>query len=178
MMNISHAFTKAIAIFGVFFLLLNLAFYTAGARINVTKSIPLGLYWISNSPIKKGDYVLWCAPKTKLFDDAKERGYMGYGFCPGGYGYMMKKILAAKNDIVTVSDAGVSVNGKLLPLSKPAKADLNGKPLPKFRINSYKLNNFEVLLMSDINSLSFDSRYFGFINISQIESVIRPVFTW
>ena len=40
-----------------------------------------------------------------VFGDAKERGYIGGGFCPGGYGYLMEKDLAAKADGVTVADA-------------------------------------------------------------------------
>ena len=75
----------------------------AGARINTTKSIPVGLYWTSSAPVEKGAYVLFCPPQAGVFDDAKARGYIGAGFCPGGYGYMMKRVLAAKDDAVTVS---------------------------------------------------------------------------
>ncbi|MES2568793.1 MAG: conjugal transfer protein TraF, partial [Verrucomicrobiota bacterium] len=37
--------------------------YAAGARINTSKSIPVGLYWTSNSPVEKGAYVLLCPPE-------------------------------------------------------------------------------------------------------------------
>jgi conjugative transfer signal peptidase TraF len=82
-----------------------------------------------------------------VFDDAKERGYIGAGFCTGGYGYMMKRVLAAKDDAVTPSaDDGVRVNGELLPLSKPIKADKAGRPLPRFQATSYTLGNSECCL--------------------------------
>jgi type IV secretory pathway protease TraF len=32
--------------------------------------------------------------------------------------------------------------------------------------------------MSDVSGTSFDGRYFGPINRSQIKTVIRPVITW
>lgn len=152
--------------------------YAAGARINTTRSIPVGLYWTSSAPVKKGAYVLWCPPEASVFDDARERGYIGAGFCTGGYGYLMKRVLAAKNDAVTVTEEGVLINGEWLSLSKPIKTDAAGRPLPRFRADHYTLGNSEVLLMSDDSGTSFDARYFGPVKLSQIVTVIRPVITW
>ena len=147
-------------------------------RINTTKSIPIGLYLTSSAPINKGAYVLLCPPPTRVFDEAMQRGYIGSGLCPGGYGYMMKKVLAAKADAVDVADDGVRVNGELLPLSAPLKADKAGRPLPRYQASSHELGKSEVLLMSDVSRTSFDSRYFGPIHVAQIKSVIEPVFVW
>jgi conjugative transfer signal peptidase TraF len=166
------------AIGGAAILALGVACYAAGARINTTKSIPVGLYWTSSAPVEKGTYVLFCPPQAGVFDDAKERGYIGAGFCPGDYGYMMKCVLAAKGDTVTIADDGVRVNGELLPHSAPIQADKAGRPLPRYQANHFTLGNSEVLLMSDVSGTSFDGRYFGPINRSQIKGVIRPVFTW
>jgi conjugative transfer signal peptidase TraF len=176
--NVVKRITVGVAIAGAAVLVLGAACYAAGARINTTKSIPVGLYWTTSAPVEKGAYVLWCPPKAGVFDDAKERGYIGAGFCAGGYGYMMKRVLAAKGDTVTVTDDGVRVNGELLPLSKPIKADSAGRPLMRFQADHYTLGNSEVLLMSDVSGTSFDSRYFGPINLSQAKTVIRPVITW
>lgn len=150
----------------------------AGARVNTTRSIPVGLYWTSSEPVEKGAYVLFCPPQLAMFDDAKGRGYIGAGFCEGGYGYMMKRVLAAKGDAVTVAEDGVRVNGALLSHSVPIKADTAGRPLPRYQFDTYILGSFEVLLMSDVSATSFDGRYFGPINRSQIKTVIQPVITW
>lgn len=150
----------------------------AGARINTTKSIPVGLYWTSRGPVEKGAYVMFCPPHVDVFDEAQERGYIGAGFCPGGYGYMMKRILAAKNDDVSIADDGVRVNGELLPFSAPRKVDSAGRPMPLYKVDHYSLGNAELLLMSDVSNTSFDGRYFGPVNRSQIKTVIRPVITW
>jgi len=152
--------------------------YAAGARINTTKSIPVGLYWTTDAPIEKGAYVLFCPPDVGVFSTAKERDYIAGGFCPGDYGYMMKRILAAKGDTVTITDNGVSVDGELLPHSKPIKADLDGRELPRYQSNQYTLGSSELLLMSDVSDTSFDGRYFGPVSRSQVKSVIRPVITW
>lgn len=168
----------ATAVAGVSLLLLGAMAYASGARINSTRSIPVGVYWLSSDPVVKGAYVIFCPPQVGVFDEAKARGYIGAGFCPGEYGYMMKRVLAAKDDAVAVADDGVRVNGELLPLSAPIKADKAGRPLPRYQSNSYTLGNSEVLLMSDVSATSFDGRYFGPINRSQIKTVIRPVITW
>ena len=170
--------TIGTAIGGAAVLALGVACYAAGARVNTTKSIPVGLYWASSAPVEKGAYVMFCPPQVGVFGDAKERGYIGGGFCPGGYGYLMKKVLAAKADAVTVADDGVRVNGALLPLSAPLKTDKAGRPMPRYETNSYELGNSEVLLMSDVSGTSFDGRYFGPVNVSQIKTVIVPVITW
>ena len=166
------------AIAGVAFLILGAAGYAAGLHVNTTKSIPVGLYMTTSSPVEKGAYVIFCPPQVSVFEDAKERGYIGAGFCPGAYGYMMKRVLAAKNDTITVNDDGVRVNGELLALSAPLATDGAGRPLPRFQADSYTLAGPDVLLMSDVSGTSFDGRYFGLINRSQIKGVIRPVLTW
>jgi conjugative transfer signal peptidase TraF len=151
--------------------------YTAGIRLNTTPSIPVGIYRLTNDPLTKGAYVYFCPPPTSVFDMAKDRGYLSAGFCPGGYGHLMKKILATQKDGVAIKKDGVQVNGRMLPLSAPFQADGAGLPLPDYK-SSWVLESDEFLLMSDSNSGSFDGRYFGSINRQQIEGVLRPIFTW
>jgi len=152
--------------------------HQAGLRVNTTRSIPLGLYVLSNEPIVKGAYVLFCPPERPEFNLAKERGYIGAGFCPGGYGKMMKKVFATHHDVVSVTDEGVVINGTLIPASQPIGADSTGRPLPLFRVSNHVLDSTELLLMSDTNSRSFDARYFGPVHRGHIQSLIYPVLTW
>ncbi len=152
--------------------------HQAGLRLNTSRSIPLGLYKTSHDPIEKGAYVLFCPPERPEFDLAKERGYIAAGFCPGGYGNMMKKVLATHRDVVSVTDDGVTINGTLMPASQPFEADSMGQPLPRFRIIDHVLAPTEFLLMSDTNSHSYDARYFGPVDQDHIQSLIYPVWTW
>jgi conjugative transfer signal peptidase TraF len=149
-----------------------------GVRINTTKSIPLGVYITTNIPISVGSYVIFCPPDNSIFSEAKRRGYIGSGFCPGGYGYVMKKVFGTTNDVISVTANGVIINGQSVPLSKPLVTDSANRPMPQFRALQRILSSREVFLMSDITGLSFDARYFGPININQIRSVIYPVITW
>jgi conjugative transfer signal peptidase TraF len=150
----------------------------AGARINTSRSIPVGLYWVSGAAVEKGAYVLVCPPPGAVFDEARRRGYLGAGFCPGGYGYLMKRLVAVRGDEVAVSDAGVWVNGELLPASAPRAADGAGRGLPRWRTELTPLGEAEVLLMADARRTSFDARYFGPLPRAQIEAVLVPVLTW
>jgi conjugative transfer signal peptidase TraF len=158
--------------------LLALAALAWPLRINTTKSIPVGFYWMTSDSVKKGSYVIFCPPDTELFDTAKERGYVGAGFCPGGYGYLMKRVVAVKGDAVVIAPDGVRVNGELLPLSVPRAADKAGRPLPRSGTNRYTLSATELLLMSDASGTSFDGRYFGPIHRKQVQGVIHAIFTW
>ena len=152
--------------------------YAAGARINTSPSIPVGLYWVSRVAAEKGAYVLVCPPPGPVFDEARRRGYLGAGFCAGGYGYLMKRLVAGRGDEVAVSDAGVRVNGALLLFSAPRAADGAGRPLPRLRTGPSPLGAAEVLLMSDASRTAFDARYFGPLPRAQIEAVLVPVLTW
>lgn len=91
---------------------------------------------------------------------------------------MMKKVLATHNDIVSVTDDGVRINGELIPRSQPIDADSVGRPLPHVRLTNYLLGPSDVLLISDTNSRSFDARYFGLIDRQHIQSVLYPLVTW
>lgn len=154
------------------------AIYLSGGRINISKSIPLGLYRISSKPLAKGEYVIFCPPSKAVFREAKERGYIGSGFCPDHYGYMMKKIVAMKDDKVSITSQGVTVNSVLLQHSRPLAFDKMGRPLPQIDLQPYILNESELLLMTDHSASSFDARYFGILSKTQVISVLQPMITW
>jgi type IV secretory pathway protease TraF len=54
----------ATAVAGVSLLLLGAMAYASGARINSTRSIPVGVYWLSSDPVVKGAYVIFCPPQV------------------------------------------------------------------------------------------------------------------
>jgi conjugative transfer signal peptidase TraF len=169
---------RCLVVVGVSFLALGMICFAAGGRVNSTRSIPIGLYWLTDAPVKKDVYVIFCPPVSPLFDEARDRGYISAGFCSGGYGFMMKQVLATGNDRIDITGEGVKVNGQLLAASKAMKADKAGRLMPSYSASNYTLRNTEILLMSDGSGTSFDGRYFGPIQVSQIRGVIRPVLTW
>jgi conjugative transfer signal peptidase TraF len=175
---LSRGITRAVTGAVLGFLIVCLVCFAAGLRVNTTKSIPVGIYRLTDDPVGKGEYVIFCPPQTALFDEARERGYIGAGFCPGNYGYMMKRVLATENDRIVSTDEGVTVNGHLLPLSQPLEWDKAGRKMARYPFGDYKLRPSELLLMSDVSATSFDGRYFGPVKQSQIKSVIEPLITF
>jgi conjugative transfer signal peptidase TraF len=178
MKTLARTVITATSVGGIALLLLSAACQMAGARINTSKSIPVGLYWTTSAPMEKGAYVLFCPPPSGVFSEARERGYIGAGFCPGGYGYLMKQVAATQRDTVTVTSKGVHVNGERWPQSMPRLADKAGRLLPRFQADSYVQGHAEVLLMSDGSPTSFDGRYFGPVGRAQLKTAIKPILTW
>jgi len=174
-MTLSARISRHAAIAATGILALGFICFAVGLRVNTTRSIPVGLYWMTGAPVGKGEYVIFCPPQSALFDEAKARGYIGAGFCPGNYGYMIKRILALGGDTVTSAEEGVKVNGMLLPASAALDTDKAGRRIPRYPISDYTLKDNELLLMSDVSRTSFDGRYFGPINLSQVKGVITPV---
>jgi conjugative transfer signal peptidase TraF len=152
------------------------AFYIMGGIINTGSSIPPGLYWKVDKPIAIGKTLMFCPPNKREFQEARDRGYISAGNCPDNFGNMMLKVAAKTKDIVTINETGVYVNDMLLPQSKPAGKDLDGRPMPMLSLDHYELKDGELLLMSDATQEAFDGRYFGLIDFDQVDSVISPVF--
>lgn len=149
----------------------------AGLRINTSPSIPIGLYRMSEQPLARGRQVLLCPPHTPLFALALQRGYLGAGFCPGGYGYLMKTVSAAEGDQVRFAADGVRVNGRLLAASAALPVDQAGRRLPHHAPGCVTLGPDQLLLMS-ARGTAWDARYFGPVARAQIEGVIVPLLTW
>ncbi len=65
------------------------------------------------------------------------------------------------------------INGKPVPASMPLGTDNAGRAMPRYLLRIYILEKPELLLMSDVSGTSFDGRYFGSVNLSQIKNMIR-----
>ena len=149
-----------------------------GLRLNLTPSVPRGLYWISKHPPGVGAYVAYCPPVTPLFRQAQLRGYVGLGVCDGGYRPLLKILVAQGGDRFAVDEHGVLINGEYLPASAPLPLDPNGLPLPQWNRGPVDLNAEQVVLMSDAHRGGFDARYFGPLPRSGLQGEARPLLTW
>ncbi|HAW6249039.1 TPA: conjugative transfer signal peptidase TraF [Legionella pneumophila] len=146
-----------------------------GFRINMTDSIPVGVYRITDIKNLKNSFVIFCPEINPAFQRARDRGYIGSGLCPGGYGYLMKKVVALRGDKISVTDEGVFVNHQRIPFSKPISADGMNRPLLQWRTRDYQLKEDEVLTMTSQSTWSFDSRYYGPVHTGQIKGMITPI---
>lgn len=174
-MNVSKPPIFAIAL-AVIILLVIGVFFTMGGIVYTGSNIPKGLYWRVDKPLAVGKLVTFCPPDKPVFHDAKKNGYIGSGSCPSGFECLMFKVASKRKDVLTINQDGVYINDKLMPESKPLAKDTEGRAMPSIALDHYELKENEVLLMSDSTANPFDGRYFGVVDMAQIDSVISPLF--
>lgn len=144
--------------------------WATGVRAVLTSSVPPGLYATSvlvGAPLRD-EYV--CVEANSA--DAPEGLRAGHE----GFPTLLKRVGGLPGDRIDVTPDGVTVNGRVLPQSKPLTADSDGKVLPHALLPR-TLGAHEVWLTSE-HPRGFDSRYFGPVNTSVLSCVGKPVWIW
>jgi conjugative transfer signal peptidase TraF len=148
---------------------------THGLVVNVSPSLPLGLYRRVAGPPARGALVLVCLSEA-MGRLARARGYVGAGPCPGGAGRLGKPVAAVAGDTVDVEPAGVTINGHPITGSAPRAHDHEGRALPTVAPGRWVVPAGMVFLLSTHHALSFDSRYYGAIPAASVVGRISPVY--
>jgi conjugative transfer signal peptidase TraF len=162
----------------LFLILLGFTCGIAGYRINLTGSMPVGI-WKESTVLQRGSSVAACVPpNSSAARIASERGYISPGQCPGGFAPLLKPITALPGDTVILSDEAISINGRWIPNSRTQAIDSQGRPLPSFPRGIYPVLTGEYWLFATDNPNSFDSRYFGPVPESSIVSSLVPIATF
>jgi conjugative transfer signal peptidase TraF len=145
-----------------------------GLRVNASPSLPVGIYIVTSD--EAATLVQFCLsePYASL---AASRGYRERGSCTDGGAPLMKPVAGRPDDTVEFSEAGIAVNGKVLPNSKPLRVDTNRRPLQHWPFGTYRVQRGTVWLVSSYNRRSFDSRYFGPVRIDATRDRLRPLLT-
>jgi len=148
----------------------------AGLRVNLSGSMPIGLYRVSSAPPVRGAMVLACLPvDVAVF--AKSRGYVPNGGCPGATAPIGKVVLAMAGDSVEVTAEGLVLNGRPVRNTRPLVVDAAGRSLRRFPDGTYVVGQDDVWLYSPYSKRSFDSRYFGPLPVSCIRSRVLRLWT-
>ena len=146
----------------------------AGVRLNLTNSVPIGLYLISDGG--KASLVEFCPPEP-FGNLSRERGYREssrFG-CPDGAKPLLKPVAAKPGDVVNVSSDGITVDGKLIPHTAALRHDSAGRPIQAWPVGTYHVRRGSIWVASSFNTHSFDSRYFGPIKQTAILHYLRPL---
>jgi conjugative transfer signal peptidase TraF len=132
-----------------------LRLYHAGYRINLSPSVPTGIWRIREGGHARGDYVVVPPNDHQGYRLAVERGYLSE-FSP-----MLKRVVAAEGDIVDYDEEerAVTVNGDYIFMTEILSRDTEGRSLPKASF-PVKLRRGAVWLSSE-NIRGYDSHYFG-----------------
>jgi conjugative transfer signal peptidase TraF len=149
--------------------------WLTGMRINVTPSLPLGFY---QKTIQPSNLVIFC-PEGWVAAEALARHYVPSGSCPAGSSPILKRVVAHPGDTVSYSEQGITVNGNPLPNTAPLAEDrtlhLN---LNHYPFGTYCVQPNEVWVASTYDPRSFDSRYYGPIPKTQIQSFMIARWTF
>jgi conjugative transfer signal peptidase TraF len=139
----------------------------AGLRFNATPSVPMGIYWYSPGPVKRGEFVQACLP-AKLAKYAKAKRFITEGVCPYNTEPIVKVLAAIPGDLLVIRRGGLSINGIPWPMSAQRQKDSSGHKVDfLMKPGTYHVAKGYVLLMG-LNPRSWDGRYFGFTPTSAV----------
>ncbi|NTA14320.1 conjugative transfer signal peptidase TraF [Agrobacterium tumefaciens] len=150
--------------------------YFGGFRLNLTPSEPLGLWRIValQRPVEAGDLVFICPPPTASFEEARRRGYVRRGLCPGGFAPLIKTVAALPGQHIEIG-ANVTVDRKPLASSIVRASDGEGRPITPFKAGIVPTRH---LFLHSSFASSYDSRYFGPVPDTGLLGLARPVLTF
>lgn len=149
----------------------------AGYRLNVTASLPLGLYRVTAHSIERGGFAFFCLDSEVFINLAKERGYLSSGRCPGEIKPLGKAIAGLPGDVVNLVDGLIRVNGQVVPQTKMREQDSKGRVMPESFLKPGRIQEGYALMLSPYHADGFDSRYFGLVKLTALTPV-EPVLTW
>lgn len=138
------------------------AAYAGGVRLNVTSSMPLGLYQQVDSRVERGALVSGCLPDS-LARFGQARGYLPvggtctHGVASPGVPPVLKLVVGVPGDAYRVTEQGVEVAGRLVA-APPLRRDRAGRPLASAGVGVVPAGEWFVIGASRD---SWDSRYYG-----------------
>jgi len=137
--------------------------------INFTPSIPRGIYWISPGVRpQRGDLVTFPIPES-VRELVYERQYV-----PRTIRLLAKPVIAIGGDHVCVRDHELVVNGH--SAGKVLGVDRDGKPMPEYS-GCGVLDPGDVFVSTQHDN-SFDSRYFGPLELSVVRGTLSALLTF
>lgn len=146
---------------------------SCGIWVNLSSSIPPGIYHQTEGPILRGNTVLSCVPSNATAI-ANERHYIGYGSCPMSTAPVGKYAVGLPGDQARINHEGIVINGTKLNSTKPLELDIEKRTLEPFILDR-QLSEDEYLLAGETYE-SYDSRYFGPVSKKDIKGKIEAVY--
>ena len=154
-----------------------LVWWALGMTLNHTPSVATGIWYArQTAPVLPaiGDVVRTCLnPEAQA--EYRARGYLRWGVECDGSEALLKPVAAVAGDRYAVTEAGIVINGELVPDTRPLRVDNAGRQLTLAGEGVLAPN--EVLLISRWPT-SLDSRYFGPVSTDRLIATMKPLWTW
>ncbi|GFH63373.1 MAG: putaive type IV secretion system, signal peptidase TraF [Candidatus Desulfovibrio kirbyi] len=142
--------------------LAGLLLWNAGYRVNVTPSLPKGIYRLASGVPAKGDLASFCL-EGEFADLARERGYLQAGSCSSGLRPLLKTLAGLPGDFI--NPAALNIRA----------ADSQGRAMPSV-LEEGNIPQGYALALADHEG-SFDGRYFGLVPLASLRKV-KAVWLW
>lgn len=147
-----------------------------GLRLNLTESMPVGIYRVVQRPVLRGATVVICLDASNpVVREAIRRHYFQTGPCPGGLLPFLKTVAAMPGDRVDLALDNVSVNGSSIAGTRTLPVDFMGRAIPHVPRGRFTMAADQVLLLATHRAASFDGRYFGPSPIGAVKEVVVPL---
>ena len=136
---------------------------TRWVRVNVSPSVPLGLYALTpvTLPLAHGMLAVLTVPASM------QRWHVGYA-------PLLKPIVGLPGDTVCYQEHGLFVNRVAFGL---VYETVQGEPLPHIVEGCQVVQPGQVFLASHMPR-SLDGRYFGPVLVADLTALALPLFTW
>lgn len=134
---------------------------------NRTGSAPQGLYWLSDEPFTSGRWVVVSARS----DDAQwteEHGFVGRNWP------LLKQIAGLPGDEICRRDTQILINGSVVGNAR--LRDSSGRDLPSW--DGCVVLGPDQLFLMNAHPDSLDGRYFGPVEISDLDGVAHLILLW
>jgi conjugative transfer signal peptidase TraF len=151
---------------------------SAGIRINHTPSLAPTVWRVTplQGPPQRGQIVSFCPPDNAIIRQARARGYLGPGTCPGGTEPLLKRIEALGGDRVSLDHAGVTVNDVSISGARVLQVDGHGRSIAGIGAGTWLIEANAFWAGSTAHPHSFDSRYFGPVPLSHVIGLGVPLY--
>lgn len=165
-MNFNRKFVLSVIIIGA---VLAAPFFTGRIVINISSSVPLGFWWISDDEFTYGDVVQLPLEAFKFTDWVPE--IYRWKDKRGREIPFLKRVAGLPGDLIELSSEGYEIAaGKILNHSVALSTDNIGTKLETYPL-PIKLASDEVWLTSDV-ARGFDSRYLGPARIDKCRKAV------
>ena len=168
---------KSICAISLSFSILAVVFWHLGYRVNLTPSLPVGLYRFVNGPLQRGQIVAFCLDDPAFVQLAREREYLAAGSCHSGLRPLLKEISGLAGDNIRHHGDLIMVNDQVLAHTETLGKDSQGRSMPPSHLRTGVIPLGKALLLSQHHNGSLDSRYFGLVPIVSLWPV-EPVITF
>lgn len=149
--------------------------WALGFRVNVTPSLPYGLYRFTAKPVPPERLASFCL-ESDVSSLAQERGYLAAGSCPSGLRPLLKQVTGLPGDVIGLQDGLIVLNSQVLTYTAQAVSDSQGRTVPPSRLRAGVIPPGQALMLTQ-HSDSFDSRYFGLVPLDNVQWV-KPIWTF